>query len=171
VAIRRTRPDPLDPARAGDFGAAHAAAIALLARRDFPSGELRAKLAEKGYNREVVAEVVEELRERGAVNDERYAGNFVAYHAGRGQGPARIRRDLRGALEPELLEAALDSYADWAALARRVRASKFGASVPADWKSKARQARFLQYRGFSADHIWLALGGSFDESEPFDAAD
>ncbi len=171
MAIRRTRPDPLDPARAVDFGAVHAAAVTLLARRDFPSGELREKLTDKGYDRSVVAEVVEELRESGAVNDERYAGNFVAYHAGRGQGPARIRQELRGSLDPALVEAAIEAYADWAALVRRVRTSKFGPDVPADWKSKARQARFLQYRGFSADHIRLALGGSFDESEPLDAAD
>jgi regulatory protein len=43
-----------------------------------------------------------------------------------------------------------------------VRNRKFGPEPPADWPEKARQARFLQYRGFSSDHIRLALGADFD---------
>jgi len=46
-----------------------------------------------------------------------------------------------------------------------VRARRFGAEVPADWREKARQARFLQYRGFSADHIRSALGASDFETD------
>jgi regulatory protein len=34
--------------------------------------------------------------------------------------------------------------------------------VPESWPEKARQARFLQYRGFSSDHIRAALGADFD---------
>jgi len=30
--------------------------------------------------------------------------------------------------------------------------------VPKRWPEKAREARFLQYRGFSTDHIRSALG-------------
>jgi regulatory protein len=95
----------------------------------------------------------------------------VSYHAGRGQGPQRIRFDLRGWVAEPFIEAALAAGYDWGAAARRVRASKFGAEPPTDWKTKARQARFLQYRGFSADHIRLALGGDYDESELADQAD
>ena len=55
-----------------------------------------------------------------------------------------------------LAEAALADGPDWAALARQVRQGRFGARPPADWREKARQARFLQYRGFSSDHIRAA---------------
>jgi SOS response regulatory protein OraA/RecX len=61
-----------------------------------------------------------------------------------------------------LVEEALASVADWAALAREVRRRRFGPEPPADWKEKGRQARFLQYRGFSNDHIRSALGAEFD---------
>jgi regulatory protein len=37
---------------------------------------------------------------------------------------------------------------------------RFGAEVPQDWPERARQSRFLQYRGFSNDHIASALDGS-----------
>jgi regulatory protein len=155
----------LDPVRAADFGAAHAAAEGLLARRDLPSQELLQKLCNQGYDRVVAEEAVAELSARGAVDDARFAANFVAYHAGRGQGPLRIRQELKARVPDDQIEQALEAYPDWPALVRRVRSGKFGAAVPADWQSKARQARFLQYRGFSADHIRLALGSDFDESE------
>ena len=47
---------------------------------------------------------------------------------------------------------------DWSAIAREVRRRRFGPKAPADWAEKGRQARFLQYRGFSNDHIRSALG-------------
>jgi regulatory protein len=49
---------------------------------------------------------------------------------------------------------------DWAQRARDTRRRKFGEAPPADWAERGRQARFLQYRGFSTDHIRSALGGS-----------
>jgi regulatory protein len=100
------------------------------------------------------------------LNDERYAANFVAYHADRGQGTLRIARELRDlGLSEETIEAALASGPDWRALAREVRIRKFGLPAPADWAEKARQARFLQYRGFSSDHIRSAIGPDFDPDE------
>ena len=39
--------------------------------------------------------------------------------------------------------------------------------LPKDWKERSRQARFLQYRGFSTDHIRAVLEGDpDDESGP-----
>jgi regulatory protein len=43
-----------------------------------------------------------------------------------------------------------------------VRTAKFGRQPPASWADKARQARFLQYRGFSSDHIRAATGADPD---------
>jgi regulatory protein len=63
-------------------------------------------------------------------------------------------------LPAELIDEALASGPDFPALAAAARARKFGARTPKDFKEKARQARFLHYRGFSADDIRSALGGS-----------
>ncbi|HET7198751.1 MAG TPA: regulatory protein RecX [Burkholderiales bacterium] len=133
--------------------------MALLARRDLPSGELRARLEERGFGPAAVTAALEVLAGEGSVNDERYARNHVAYHAARGQGPVRIAAQLRALGLPQpLIEAAMDAVPDWAALARAARIRSFGAAAPASWQAKARQARFLQYRGFSADHIRAATG-------------
>jgi regulatory protein len=139
------------------------AAVALLARRDFASGELAEKLRADGYDRDAIADVVAELIEERVLNDPRYAEHYVAYHAQRGQGPSRIRQELRGLGVPdETVQAALEAGPDWHSLARDVRQRKFGTEVPEDWAEKSRQARFLQYRGFSTDHIRSALGRDFD---------
>ena len=98
-----------------------------------------------------------------ALDDGRYAENYVAYHSERGQGPLRIAADLRAlGVAGDLIEAALGSGPDWRELAQDVRMRKFGAELPDDWTEKTRQARFLQYRGFSSDHIRAATGADFD---------
>ena len=149
--------------RAADPVAAHAAAVALLARRDLPSGELRERLGARGFAAEATAAALAALAAEGAVNDERYAHNYVAYHAGRGRGPIRIGADLRArGLPQELIEVALEMGPDWRAAAAAARARRFGKAAPASWRERARQARFLQYRGFSADHIRSATGADPD---------
>lgn len=52
---------------------------------------------------------------------------------------------------------------DWFAQAGRVRQRRFGARPPRDYAERAKQARFLQYRGFTFEQIQRALGkGSED---------
>ena len=142
-----------------DAAAAEMAAVALMARRDYACGELTGKLRERGYDPGVVQQLIHALRERRLLNDERYAGHFVQYHLARGQGPQRIRRDLEAFdVDGALIAAALAAVPDWSAVARDVRRRRFGAEPPTEWAEKGRQARFLQYRGFSNDHIRSALG-------------
>ncbi len=111
---------------------------------------------------------VEGLVKERLLDDARYAESYVHAHARRGQGPRRIRQGLIAAgLSGVLTDEALAAGPDWAALARDLRQRKFGAAPPADWPERARQMRFLQYRGFSNDHIRSALGSS-GADEPFD---
>ncbi len=146
---------------------ARAAAVALLARRDYASGELRSKLIDKGHDAATVDALLADFAARRLIDDVRYAERFVAYKAGRGHGPVRIRQDLKAlGLQTELITAALESGPDFPRLAAEARVRKFGPRPPGDWQEKARQARFLQYRGFSADHIRSALGN--DPGDTFD---
>ena len=138
---------------------ARAIAMALLARRDFASKELREKLGDKGVAGTASEAVIAELTREGLLNDERYAQNYVAYHAGRGQGPLRIAAELRRrGVASDLIEPALAAGPDWSALARKVCRAKFGPERPDTWALRARRARFLLYRGFSSDHIRAATG-------------
>jgi regulatory protein len=158
------RPPLSDNSQADDPLAVRAAAIALLSRRDFASGELRLRLAARGFAAQAVGAALDELLGEGLLNDERFAQNYVAYHAARGQGPVRIAAELRRLeLQASAIEAALEGGPDWEALARKVCRSKFGAQAPGSWAQKARQARFLHYRGFSADHVRAAVGADPDQ--------
>jgi regulatory protein len=51
------------------------------------------------------------------------------------------------------------------AVAREARRKRFGSAGPADFRERARQGRFLQYRGFSSEQIRAALGPG-DDIEP-----
>ena len=149
--------------QAADPAAALAAAVSALSQRDYCSAELAARLTGQGYTAEAVAVALADLSERHYLDDARYAQQYVAYHAERGQGPLRVSREMLQLGLPEgLIDAALEAYAeqhgDWARLAREVRIRRFGLGQPTDWAQKAKQARFLQYRGFSTDHIRSALG-------------
>jgi regulatory protein len=145
---------------------ARRAALLLLARRDFASFELRDKLCAKGHAVEVVDATLAALISERLVNDGRFLENYVRAHAGRGQGPARIRQELRQVgFGSEVVELALMAGPDFMALCREVRARKFGSAPPRSWAEKGKQARFLQYRGFSSDHIRLALGQDPETTE------
>jgi regulatory protein len=146
-----------------DLGAVQSAALALLARRDYASGELHERLQAKGYDGAMAATVIAELMASGALNDARFAEHYVAHHAERGQGPVRIRADLKARKLPgELIDAAVGEGREWRERAQKVRLRKFGRVLPESWREKSRQARFLQYRGFSSDHIRAALGTDFN---------
>jgi regulatory protein len=164
--VRRSR-KPDTEAAGADERTVRTAALALLAGRDFGRAELIQRLARRGYPASVVDSVVDGLVAERLLSETRYVEQFIRQHAGRGHGPARIRAELRqlGVPDAEVdsgLEAAGE---DWSAIARDVRRRRFGLSPPGDYAERARQARFLQYRGFSADHIRAALGPG-DDIEP-----
>jgi regulatory protein len=162
MPLRRTSKGRISPEQQSDSATVRLAAITLLARRDFASQELHGKLVERGFTEDACNGVLGDLAKSGLLNEARYAENYVASHARRGHGPARISADLRkNGIPDALIEQGL-SVPDWTDLARKVRRGKFGAEPPRDWAEKARQARFLQYRGFSADHIRAATGAEPD---------
>jgi regulatory protein len=145
--------------RAGDPAAALAAAVTLLARREYCSIELGTKLAMQGFEVDAARSALGELIERRYLDDERFARQFVVTHAERGQGPLRIRRDLAAlGLPAALIETQLESRGEWAALACKVLTRRFGARPARRWPDKARRMRFLQYRGFATEDIRSAMG-------------
>jgi regulatory protein len=164
---------PLDEKLAADPKAAKNAAITFLARRDFSQAELRRKLKERGYLPSAIDPALADLESGRVVDDQRYGENMVRSRARRGQGPGRIRNELRRAgLAADVVQSTMDHAKeegpDFLALARATRARKFGDVIPKDRKERARQARFLQYRGFSTDHIRAVLEGAPDDESDLD---
>jgi regulatory protein len=151
-----------------DSRAARVAALDALARRDHASAELRRRLLDKGYDSAVVDPLIERLCAERLLDDRRYLENFVASHAARGQGPMRVRAELRKiGLQGEEAEAALAAYPDWTLQLKRAREKKFGTPLPSNYADQQRQAGFLGYRGFTGAQIRMALG--FDTDLDLDA--
>jgi len=145
--------------RFSDPAAARNKAMDFLARREYGQTELIKKLAGKGYDRAIAQQAVVNLTAEGLQSDQRFTDSFVQSRVNQGKGPVRVRVDLgqRG-IGDAAIECALGKAStDWYELARHTRIRKFGKAQPADFKAKAKQMRFLQYRGFESDHIQAAF--------------
>ncbi|MCO7225970.1 recombination regulator RecX [Pleionea sp. CnH1-48] len=129
-------------------------AIGLLTRREHSRRELHQKLLQKGYVAEEIQLALDDLEQRNWLSDERFAESWIRYRAGRLYGPARIRMELKEkGVDSAIIDAAFaESEVDWIENAVRVREKKYR-NAPSDWKEKAKQQRYLQYRGFSNDII------------------
>ncbi len=131
----------------------------LLARREHSLAELRKKLAARAFGPEEIEKALAQLSREGLADETRFIESFVASRIRRGHGPIRIRAELRErGIAGEAAENCLGGAHDWSAIARDVRRRRFGPGAPRDFRERARQARFLEYRGFTAEHIRGCLG-------------
>ncbi len=136
-----------------------------LARRDHGRTELQAKLEKAGFDTDTARETIDKLAGEGLQSDERFVESYVQSRINQGKGPVRIRAELRERrLSDSAIEAGLEAVQqDWIALARAARDKKFGAELPKAFADRAKQMRFLQYRGFEFEQIRAAVSTS-DES-------
>lgn len=154
-----------------------ALAIKLLAQREHSRAELARKLAAKAGRMggdagtgaaghaattqpptpptaEDIDKVLDQLERQGLLSDTRAAQAYVRGHAAR-FGATRLAHSLRmRGIDAELIDASLaqEDIEDERTRAAAVWRSKFN-SVPRDAREWARQARFLQGRGFAVDVI------------------
>ena len=141
-------------------GAIRMAAMNLLARREHSLGELRQKLQRRFDDAVMLETQLQKLVEENLQSDDRFAESFARQRAARGHGPARVRQEMR---EKNLSDIAIarafeSAELDWWALAEAAFRKKFGEPGRVELKEKARRIRFMQYRGFSADHYEHLLG-------------
>lgn len=131
-------------------------AIKLLARREHSRAELTKKLSAKSTSAtaEDINHLLDQLEGAGLLSDARTAAAYVRSHAAR-FGTARLSHGLRNkGIDSALIEASLaqEGIDDEPARAARIWRRKF-ADKPHDAREWARQARFLQSRGFSTEII------------------
>ena len=133
----------------------------LLARREHSRQELERKLLAKGFPSELIDDALQGLQRERLLDDARFAEAYAQMRIGKGYGPMRIRGELRerGVDEALVTEQVSTQARDWGRCAREARIKRFGEAVPREARERARQMRFLQYRGFTMDHIKRALGG------------
>ncbi len=133
-------------------------AMNLLARREHAQLELVNKLRRRFSNSEaLIVEQVEKLTREGLQSNERFVESFIRSRVNRGQGPVKIRLELRarGLDDSEISVAIKAAEVDWVRLVREVSAKRFGNDFPDDPKSRMKRIRFLQQRGFEFDQINL----------------
>lgn len=137
-------------------------ALQCLTRRDHSRAELRAKLAVHAQSEEELTAVLDALQAERLLSDTRYASQRVAARGTR-YGNGRLRQELRqkGVSDPDI-EAALPEAGNEGERCRAIWGKKFG-GPPQSAEERAKQMRFLQYRGFSADAIRQALRGADEE--------
>lgn len=128
--------------------------LRLLARREHSQKELLDKLALRGFDRDEVEPVIQEMAAQNWQNDARYAECYVRQRIASGYGPVRIRYELqqRG-IDHADLDAQADEQGGWQNLLLDVYCNKYAdekSLTPNEW---LKRNRFLQQRGFSGKMI------------------
>jgi len=127
----------------------YALALKMLIRREHSQLELSNKLQLKGFDDVDIKDSINLLIEQNYQSDERFSEAFILMRYNQGKGPVIISLELkkRGIESFDL------SIFDWFNLAKEVREKKFGKNLPSDYKTQAKQKRFLKSRGFDFDQI------------------
>lgn len=136
------------------------AATKYLALREHSTLELTRKLLDKQYDDVAISNVLNDLKSQGLLSDERFTENYVRYRKGKGFGSLHIQKELR---ECGVSEELINKYVDasdeiWKVLVKAVQKKRFGDPLPENIEERAKQARFLQSRGFTSDQIWHLIG-------------
>ena len=130
-------------------------ALDYLSRREHSRRELQHKLAALAEEGDDVEALLDDFQKRGWLSDERFAEQVVNTRKSR-YGSLKVAHELRekGVAE-HLVEQALSGMDD-VKHARTVWQKKFG-QMPRSREEWAKQARFLQSRGFGFDVIKQVL--------------
>lgn len=156
-----------------------------LSRREYGKAELRQKLIEKEQDPNKIEVLLDEFEEKGYQSDYRTTLMLIRESIRKGRGRGHIKQEFyRKKIDmpsniDELIDMAneesdefrdfiddgedsLIEGVDWLKLAVTARTKKYGDSIPIEQKDKARQLRFLQYRGFDMDICFQALNYTLD---------
>jgi regulatory protein len=134
-----------------------ARALKALAQREHSRDELAAKLRPFAERPEEIGALLDDLEKRGWLSEARFVEQLTVVRRRR-FGAARILHELRDkgvssatleALRPQLKNSEVET-------ARAVWNKKFG-KLPATLAERAKQARFLASRGFSAEVVHQVL--------------
>ncbi|HLR16727.1 MAG TPA: regulatory protein RecX [Alcanivoracaceae bacterium] len=136
-------------------------ALGWLGRREFSRHGMQQRIYRRFPDADAadVEEVLQWLEAQNYLNDARFGAMLIRYRVGRGQGPLRVRQALQAEkITSELMDNLLaEADIDWFAQAVDTHQRRFENRPAEDQREKARQLRFLQYRGFTAEQCYAAL--------------
>ena len=138
-------------------------AFAVLTRKEYSKSELVEKLALYAAHRDEVLKLVEELAKENYQSDQRMAETMLSSQKRKGKGPNRIKLALKSKkIDSSLIQEELKET-DWNEQAYQLKVKKYGTQVEKEAKLKAKQIRFLMYRGFEMDAIIKAITRKEDD--------
>lgn len=128
--------------------------LRLLARREHSRRELLDKLALRGFDRDEVEPVIDQIAGQNWQNDARYAEVYVRQRIQNGYGPMRIRYELqqRGINDADL-DAQAEEQGGWQNVLLDVYSRKYDDEKSLSQNEWLKRSRFLQQRGFSGEMI------------------
>ncbi|WDE14904.1 recombination regulator RecX [Acinetobacter schindleri] len=132
-------------------------AFAVLTRKEYAKAELIEKLCLYAKNRDEVLELVDELSRENYQSDQRVAETLLSSQKRKGKGPNQIKMKLKSKKIDTALIIDELKETDWVQQAYKLKLKKYGPEVTKDPKVKAKQIRFLMYRGFEMDAIMKAI--------------
>lgn len=129
--------------------------IRLLAFREHSQKELLTKSLAKGFEKDDILAVIEEVTQQGWQSNSRYAESYARYRIQKGYGPLWITYELKnkGVDDFNLDEVVLKTAGSWMNLLEQVYIKKYGCDSLLDRKEWAKRSRFLLHRGFSGAMI------------------
>ena len=156
-----------------------------LSRREYGRAELKQKLIDKEQDPNSIDALLDEFEEKGYQSDYRTTLMIIRENIRKGRGHDRIKQEFykKKITMPSNIDELIDMAnteseefnefvdddedslvdgVDWLKLAVTARTRKYGDSLPIEQKEKAKQLRFLQYRGFKADVCFEALNYTLD---------
>ncbi|MGZ4977104.1 MAG: regulatory protein RecX [Methylobacter sp.] len=135
--------------------------LRLLARREHSQKELLDKLVLRGFVRDKVQSVIDELAEQGWQNDLRYAESYARFRIQKGYGPIRVGYELKqnGITAFDLESIAQEEAGSWMALLEQVYGKKYSQDTVLERSEWVKRSRFLLHRGFSG----AMISALFDE--------
>jgi regulatory protein len=143
--------------------------LRLLARREHSQKELLNKLLVKGFGKDEILAVIEELALQGWQSDSRYAESYARHRIQKGYGPIAVAYELRqnGVDTVNLEDIVQTTAGSWMDLLEQVYTKKYGHDLLMERNEWAKRSRFLMQRGFSGtminalfDHLNIKLQGA-----------
>lgn len=150
-----------------------------LSRREYGKAELKQKLLDKEQDPDKIDALLDEFEEKGYQSDYRTTLMLIRENIRKGRGRGRIKQEFykKQITMPSNIDELIDMAnsesdefrefvdpddslvegVDWLKLAVEARTKKYGDTIPVEQKEKAKQLRFLQYRGFKSDICFAAL--------------
>jgi regulatory protein len=133
----------------------HNTCLRLLTLREHSRHELLQKLSLKGYIKDDILAVVDELAEQGWQSDQRYAECYARYRIQKGFGPIMIAYELKqnGISYANFDLALTELDTTWQQLLAQVYLKKYKQAPISDRNEWVKRSRFLFQRGFSSEMI------------------